>query len=378
TDGGDDEDGVVFGQLLAGDAVATVDVTASLAGLLNAWVDFDADGGWSAGEQIFTDEPLTAGLNGLTFPVPLDAALGTTAARFRIDSGGGLAPTGVATDGEVEDLLVLVEAEADLSIAVTDGSDPVAAGEPVTYTVTVSSAGPSNAESVVVQAAVPDGATLVATSGCAEDPAGAPTCSLGTLGPGSDVEYDLTVLIDSDRTTDVELAVSVSSGTTDPNAANDAAMETTTVVVETDLAVTGSSTPNPMIEGDQLTYTVGVTNLVPSDSTGGTLTLALPAGVVFQSATPGSPTCEEAGGTVTCVVAAIGSGADTSFAVLVDVPVGIEGIISATADVSANDPDPVASNDNLTIETTVLDDMTTIFVDGFESGNTSRWSATEP
>jgi uncharacterized repeat protein (TIGR01451 family) len=233
--------------------------------------------------------------------------------------------------------------------------------------------GPSNAEAVVVQAAVPAGATLVATSGCTEDPAGAPTCSLGALGPGGDVQYDLTVLVAPDRTADLGLAASVSSNTTDPNAANDATVETTTVVVETDLAVAASSAPNPMVEGDQLTYSVVVDNFGPSDSTGAILTLALPAGVTFVSATPGSPTCEEAGGTVTCSVDALGSGAEASFEVVVDVPVGIEGVISATAEVAADEADPVAGNDTVVVETTVLDDMTTIFLDGFESGDTSRW-----
>jgi PKD repeat protein len=48
--------------------------------------------------------------NLLAFPVPPTAALGTTFARFRLSSAGGLAPSGAAADGEVEDYAVVVEA----------------------------------------------------------------------------------------------------------------------------------------------------------------------------------------------------------------------------------------------------------------------------
>ena len=39
---------------------------------------------------------------------PAGAAIGTTYARFRVDSGGGLSPTGLAADGEVEDSALIV------------------------------------------------------------------------------------------------------------------------------------------------------------------------------------------------------------------------------------------------------------------------------
>jgi hypothetical protein len=84
-------------------------VTASGSGLLNAWVDFNMDGDWSdAGEQIFTDEPLAAGVNNLSFSVPAGAVADTAYySRFRLNSSGGLAPTGQAVDGEVEDHLAM-------------------------------------------------------------------------------------------------------------------------------------------------------------------------------------------------------------------------------------------------------------------------------
>ncbi|HSR33039.1 MAG TPA: GEVED domain-containing protein, partial [Anaerolineae bacterium] len=76
-DGNDDEDGVLFTSPLLIGQVAAVDVEASVEGLLNAWLDFNIDGDWAdSGEQIFTDQPLVAGTNSLTFGVPPDAVPG--------------------------------------------------------------------------------------------------------------------------------------------------------------------------------------------------------------------------------------------------------------------------------------------------------------
>ena len=63
----------------------TLDVVASQAGLLNAWIDFDGDGVWQPSEQVFTDVTLVAGVNSLTFVVPADATPGDTYARFRFE-----------------------------------------------------------------------------------------------------------------------------------------------------------------------------------------------------------------------------------------------------------------------------------------------------
>ncbi|MEI7981153.1 MAG: GEVED domain-containing protein, partial [Bacteroidota bacterium] len=102
-----DEDGVGFiGTMYVGQT-AIVTVTASISGYLNAWMDFNKDGDWAdPGEQIFTNQPLSAGINTLSFPIPLAAQPGKTYMRFRFNTIGGLTYTGLATDGEVEDYRV--------------------------------------------------------------------------------------------------------------------------------------------------------------------------------------------------------------------------------------------------------------------------------
>ncbi len=105
----DDEDGVVFSDVRTGES-ATIEVTASTAGALNAWIDWNADGDWDdADEQLFVNEPLTAGSNTLVVDVPAKAAVGETFARFRFSTIRGLRPTGLASNGEVEDYQVRIE-----------------------------------------------------------------------------------------------------------------------------------------------------------------------------------------------------------------------------------------------------------------------------
>ena len=115
TGDGADDDGVSFDTALVGAFNATITVTASGVTLaqpaaLDAWIDFDQDGLWESSEQIFASEPLIDGDTVLTFKLPGTAKQGTTYARFRMSSTGGLAPTGPAADGEVEDYAVTITA----------------------------------------------------------------------------------------------------------------------------------------------------------------------------------------------------------------------------------------------------------------------------
>jgi hypothetical protein len=111
--GEDDEDGVFATASIvansASSAGSSISVTASGSGKLDAWIDFNRDADWDDdGEQIFASEDVVAGANLLSFRVPAGATPGVAVARFRLSSVGGLAPTGAASDGEVEDDLITI------------------------------------------------------------------------------------------------------------------------------------------------------------------------------------------------------------------------------------------------------------------------------
>ena len=129
--GNDDEDGVTFDTLVTACKSAEITVTASAVGLLDAWIDFDGDGGFGeAGDQIFTSEPLAAGPQTLSFGVPCSATSGTTYARFRLSSTGGLSFNGPAMDGEVEDYVLLSD-DVDFGDAPDTYGTSFASGGPV-------------------------------------------------------------------------------------------------------------------------------------------------------------------------------------------------------------------------------------------------------
>ncbi|MBC8330749.1 MAG: hypothetical protein H8E28_02090 [Anaerolineae bacterium] len=101
----DDEDGVTFGTISVGQIGASITVNVQGGtGKLDAWIDFNGDGSWySVGEQIADSLTVSAGDNTITFNVPAEAIDGNVYGRFRLSTAGGLAPTGAAPDGEVED-----------------------------------------------------------------------------------------------------------------------------------------------------------------------------------------------------------------------------------------------------------------------------------
>ncbi|MBI9051272.1 MAG: sortase [Anaerolineaceae bacterium] len=113
-----DEDGVIFPSALLTGQSASIDVTANAACDLSAWIDFNQNGSWmDAGEEIFTGQALSSGVNGLNFTVPASATAGSTFARFRCTTDGAVSFTGAASDGEVEDYqvsIVVQEPEIDI------------------------------------------------------------------------------------------------------------------------------------------------------------------------------------------------------------------------------------------------------------------------
>ncbi len=111
TGDGADEDGIAFPAEILTGMDATLTVTASDAGLVDAWIDFNADGDWDdAGEQILVSASVDAGANMVDVPIAATVHFGLTYARFRFSSVGGLTPSGPAPDGEVEDYQITIAA----------------------------------------------------------------------------------------------------------------------------------------------------------------------------------------------------------------------------------------------------------------------------
>ncbi|TVS20292.1 MAG: hypothetical protein EA424_04710, partial [Planctomycetaceae bacterium] len=106
---GHDVDGVFVDGVLVPGATVTLLVTASKPGYLDGWIDFNNDGDFlDQFEHVFASYPLQAGINEVPLTIPANASVGPRFARFRLSSQGGLSPTGLAVDGEVEDYLLQI------------------------------------------------------------------------------------------------------------------------------------------------------------------------------------------------------------------------------------------------------------------------------
>ncbi|MHC4499356.1 MAG: DUF7901 domain-containing protein, partial [Planctomycetota bacterium] len=110
-DGNDDEDAITIAPSpLVPGGVAFISFTvAGGPGCVDGWIDWNQNGSWEAAEAIPSVCYAAAGPYVIVTPVPLAAVPGTTYARFRMSSVGGLSPTGLASDGEVEDHEVQIE-----------------------------------------------------------------------------------------------------------------------------------------------------------------------------------------------------------------------------------------------------------------------------
>ncbi|MCG8456255.1 MAG: hypothetical protein MI919_08230 [Holophagales bacterium] len=243
------------------------------------------------------------------------------------------------------------ETQADLVITKTDSPDPVVAGQNVTYTISVTNNGPSDAAGVVVTDTLPVGVTATATAGdCAEPSPAVPTCTLGTIASGASKQYTLTAAVGSGITGSITNSAAVTATTTLINTGDDSAVEVTSVNAVADLAILKTDSQDP-VSGNTFSYTLQVTNLGPSEAMSVVATDPLPAGLAFAGSAGG---CTEAAGTVTCPFGnlAPGASASRSFDVVLDPPFAAS--VTNAATVSSASPDPVPENDTGS-ETTVLD-----------------------
>ena len=186
-------------------------------------------------------------------------------------------------------------------LEVTKAADPTVgtAGQALTYTLTVTNAGPFQATGVIATDAVPAGAVFDAASasqGTASLVGGAVVARLGDLAAGDSAT--VTIVVTPSGAGSLTNTADVTANEPDPDPSNNSATVTTTInpappPPAVDLAVTKSA-PTTGVAGQDLAYTIVVTNAGPGDEPAAHLIDLLPPGVVLVSssvppaaATPG-------------------------------------------------------------------------------------------
>ena len=258
---------------------------------------------------------------------------------------------------------------------IVDSPDPVAVGDNMTYTLTLTNSGPSYAENANFTATLPAGLlsfqSLSAPAGatCSTPAVGAiggtVTCQFGTVAANSSKSVQVTMRGEAKGTTTLKLATSsdeVAAGL-DTQPGNNQPSESTTVRTKADVQVV-SKTANPSSIGyrEPFNYTIVVANNGPGVADGVQVTDSLPSGMVLAGtptvaanggfpSMPGAPCTGVAGGSnFSC---ALGDDVAVNASTTVTVPVRVTGQPAANpatytnnASIGTGSQDPVPGNNS--------------------------------
>ena len=143
------------------------------------------------------------------------------------------------------------------------------------------------------------------------------------------------------------ISATVSASTSDPNGGNNTASQSVTVTSQADLTITKSG-PATAIAGQNIVYTITVTNNGPSTASGVSVTDTAPAGITFVSNSGG---CTSA---FPCALGTLTNGQSVTITSTYSASPGAGGTtIANTATVSSSTSDPTAGNNSASAVTTI-------------------------
>jgi uncharacterized repeat protein (TIGR01451 family)/fimbrial isopeptide formation D2 family protein len=316
---------------------------------------------------------------GQTLVIVFNASVASTVADGTYNNSASTTSTNAKTVTNFDGTLAgntsdnVVVKSANLAITKTHTGSFARGQTGATYTLTVNNVGTgdTNGTIVTVVDTLPTGLTATDASGTGW------TCSLNTPSAGKVQCTRSDVLVSGSSypviTLTVDVAASTPIGTNsitnsasisgggEINLSNNSATDPTTVtavaVLTTDLSITKTDSPDPVTAGNNLTYTITVTNSGPSTATNAAMNDLLPAGVTFQSITTPSgwictiPTVGSTG-TVNCTNPSFALGA-TTFTLVVKVDPSLTTNLSNTATIASSTTDSNSSNNSATQTTTV-------------------------
>ncbi|MEO8380699.1 MAG: DUF11 domain-containing protein [Acidobacteriota bacterium] len=286
----------------------------------------------------------------------------------------------------------LIVSNTDLSVVKT-GPSSAQAGDDLSYTITVSNAGPETAFTVQLTDPLPEDTTLVSftqdngpVATCfppAVGSNGTVVCNWASLANGASAQFTLVITSNGDPS--ITNTATVTTQTFDSNANNNVDSVTTTLTPVADLSIVKSG-PATVPAGADITYTLVVANSGPSDASGVGVDDVLAPELTFVSATaPAGWSCTTpapgANGTISCSVATLASGASANLTFVAHVPsattAGTSIVNTATVDASTADPDN-SDNTSTTTATVTTALPTDVSISKTTSGSTFAVGATVP
>jgi uncharacterized repeat protein (TIGR01451 family) len=157
----------------------------------------------------------------------------------------------------------------------------------------------------------------------------------------------------SSATETISNTATVGSETTDPDTGNNEAAEQTTIETKANLLVTKSDSVDPVIAGQELTYTITVQNQGPSNAVNVTLTDTVPSALQNpEHSTDGGQTWTTWPGSL--LIGTLGASASQQVLIRGTVDASTTGTISNSPSVSSDTVDP-DTNDNSVSEDTLVE-----------------------
>jgi uncharacterized repeat protein (TIGR01451 family) len=211
---------------------------------------------------------------------------------------------------------------ADMQLSMTSAPNPATQGGQFDYTLTVTNAGPAPTTDVYLMDQLPGDVRLVqtaATQGVCSLEQQYVRCALGTLDGGRNATVTITVT--AVRAGTIYNTASVMGREYDPYEGNNTATATTTVqsggTWAADLSVANSVDRATADAGENLTYTITVTNAGPAVAVGTHMADQLPEGAEFVSASPSQGSCSSSNTDVVCELGDMASAATATVTVVV-------------------------------------------------------------
>jgi uncharacterized repeat protein (TIGR01451 family) len=234
---------------------------------------------------------------------------------------------------------------ADVSVTKT-GPPSVAPGQDVVYTIVVTNNGPSPATSVTVSDTTPTGLAFLSNSGACT---GSYPCNVGTLAAGQSATITSTYTVPSNYASpSIVNTATVSANEFDANTADNTSTATTTVTQQADLSISKTG-PSSAGVGQNITYTITVSNLGPSSASGVTVSDTTPAGLTFVS---NSGACT---GPFPCSLGTLAAGQSATIVSTFNIPANYSGSsVVNTASVASAGTDPNTTNDSSTLTTGIV------------------------
>ena len=258
-----------------------------------------------------------------------------------------------------------VLAGADLRLTKTDSPDPVVGGANVTYTLTAFNDGPNASGNLVLTDNLPGSSTFVSASGTGwscSHAAGVVTCTRnGPLAVGASAPpvTIVTKIIASTGFVTNSATISPAIGAVaDPDNSNNTATATTQVLPGADVRIDSKGvSPNPVIAGENATFTITPRNGGPAIANTVAVTDTLPSGWTFVSATGTGWSCAASGQTVTCSRATYAVGGADNITIVATAPTnavigptGRTDTNTATITTTDNDPNPANNSSGVTFD----------------------------